>query len=273
MKILAAAAATAALLLAGPAAASSPKPTSPPPAPAALAPPAAPAAPAPPPKLEGPELEQSLYAVGRSVAKSLEPFALSPGELAVVLRGVQDSVAGKPGTALDEKAQQSVQALFRERIAVLEAREQAASEAYLAKEAAEKGAAKTATGLVYLSIAEGTGPRPGASDVVRVNYVGSFVDGRVFDSTLVRGEPLDLPLNGVIPCWTEGIQKMKVGGKARLTCPSAIAYGPAGRPGQIPRNAVLTFEVELLSIQPPATPPAPAPAAPPAPPAPPAAKK
>lgn len=108
---------------------------------------------------------------------------------------------------------------------------------------------KTASGLVYESLKEGTGASPQASDQVRVHYRGWLPDtGKEFDSSIARGQPIDFPLNRVIPCWTEGLQKMKVGGKAKLTCPASIAYGSRGAGGVIPPNATLNFEVELLGI-------------------------
>ena len=118
----------------------------------------------------------------------------------------------------------------------------------LARAAAAKGAKVTESGLVYLSMKEGTGASPAATDTVRVHYRGSFPDGKEFDSSYSRGEPASFPLNRVIKCWTEGVQRMKVGGKAKLTCPAAIAYGERGAGGKIPPNAVLQFEVELLAI-------------------------
>ncbi len=120
----------------------------------------------------------------------------------------------------------------------------------LAKSAAEAGAQTTASGLVYRSLKDGAGASPAATDTVRVHYRGTFPDGKEFDSSYSRNQPIDFPLNRVIPCWTEGVQKMKVGGKAKLTCPSSIAYGARGTPGgPIPPNATLLFEVELLAIK------------------------
>jgi FKBP-type peptidyl-prolyl cis-trans isomerase FkpA len=113
----------------------------------------------------------------------------------------------------------------------------------------EAGAVTTPSGLVFRSLTDGQGASPGAADVVRVHYRGTFPDGREFDSSFKRGEPIEFPLNRVIPCWTEGVQRMKIGGKAKLTCPSAIAYGSRGAGGVIPPNATLVFEVELLSIR------------------------
>ncbi|OIP15168.1 MAG: peptidylprolyl isomerase [Comamonadaceae bacterium CG2_30_59_20] len=123
-----------------------------------------------------------------------------------------------------------------------------AADATLEAAAKEPGAVVTASGLVYLSMKEGTGASPKASDTVKVNYRGTFPDGREFDSSYKRNQAIEFPLRNVIPCWTEGVQLMKVGGKAKLTCPSAIAYGPRGAGSAIPPNATLLFEVELLGI-------------------------
>ena len=106
----------------------------------------------------------------------------------------------------------------------------------------------TASGLVYEVIKEGSGESPKATDTVKVHYKGTFPDGKEFDSSYKRGEPTEFPLNRVIPCWTEGVQRMKPGGKAKLTCPPAIAYGSRGAGGVIPPNATLNFEVELISV-------------------------
>jgi len=118
----------------------------------------------------------------------------------------------------------------------------------LAAAAAEKGAVVTPSGLVYRALEEGKGDSPAPADTVRVHYRGRFPDGREFDSSYSRGQPASFPLNRVIRCWTEGVQRMKVGGKAKLTCPAAIAYGERGAGNVIPPNAVLQFEVELLGI-------------------------
>ncbi len=115
---------------------------------------------------------------------------------------------------------------------------------------AQSAPAKLPSGLVYESLKDGNGASPAATDVVRVHYRGTLADGGAeFDSSYKRGDPAEFPLNRVIPCWTEGLQKMKVGGKAKLTCPPAIAYGSRGAAGVIPPNATLNFEVELLGIK------------------------
>ena len=115
--------------------------------------------------------------------------------------------------------------------------------------AASAPAVTTKSGLVYQSLKEGSGASPAATDVVKVHYRGTLPDGKEFDSSYKRGEPTEFPLNRVIPCWTEGVQMMKPGGKARLTCPPQIAYGERGAGGVIPPNATLVFEVELVSVK------------------------
>lgn len=123
-----------------------------------------------------------------------------------------------------------------------------ATDPYLEKAAAEPGAVKTASGLVYKDLKKGTGPSPTAADTVTVNYRGTLTNGKEFDSSYKRNEPATFPLTGVIKCWTEGVQMMKVGGKARLVCPADIAYGPASPSPDIPPNSTLVFEIELLKI-------------------------
>lgn len=124
-----------------------------------------------------------------------------------------------------------------------------AQDATAAASAKEAGAVVTASGLVYRSLKDGDGASPSAADTVKVHYRGTFPDGREFDSSYKRNAPAQFPLGGVIKCWTEGVQRMKVGGKAKLTCPSTIAYGERGAgSGLIPPNATLLFEVELLEI-------------------------
>ncbi|MDE1948795.1 MAG: FKBP-type peptidyl-prolyl cis-trans isomerase [Burkholderiales bacterium] len=135
-------------------------------------------------------------------------------------------------------------------LAAFAATAQADTDPALARAAAEKGAVVTPSGLVYRSLKDGNGASPKASDTVEVNYRGTFPDGREFDSSYSRHQSATFPLDRVIPCWTEGVQRMKVGGKASLACPASIAYGARGAGnGLIPPNATLLFEVELLAIR------------------------
>jgi FKBP-type peptidyl-prolyl cis-trans isomerase FkpA len=194
------------------------------------------------------EEDKTLYALGVLISKNLEPFQLTPKELATVQQGLGDGVNNK-ATGVDiEKYGPQVQELHRKRLAVLSAKEGEAGKAFLTKAAAEKGATKTASGIIITELKPGTGAAPKATDEVKVNYEGKLIDGKIFDSSIQRGEPATFPLNGVIPCWTEALQTMKVGGKARVVCPSDLAYGAQGSPPTIRPGATLVFEVELLDI-------------------------
>jgi FKBP-type peptidyl-prolyl cis-trans isomerase FkpA len=190
--------------------------------------------------------EKTLYAVGLIMERSLRQFDLSPAELAVITRALADAKAGKPAVELDEWGPK-IQELANARGARLVAREKETSTAYLAKAAAEAGAIKTDSGIIYKETAAGTGPSPAPADRVKVHYRGTLINGTEFDSSYARNEPAVFPLGGVIRCWTEGVQRMKVGGKARLVCPSDLAYGDRGNEA-IPGGAALIFDVELLEI-------------------------
>ena len=186
------------------------------------------------------EDDKVMYALGAAIARDLSAFSLSPKDLKFLSMGLKDAVEGK-SLKVDLKE-------YGPKINDLAAtRAKAGSKAFIEKASKEKGAVKTASGLIYIEMKAGTGASPKAEDKVKVHYHGTFPDGKVFDSSVQRGQPAEFPLNGVIPCWTEGVQKMKVGGKSKLICPSDIAYGDKGRPG-IPGGATLVFEVELLDI-------------------------
>lgn len=192
--------------------------------------------------------EKTLYAIGVAVSQSLEPFALTESELEMVKAGLSDGVQKKTPKvdmqAYLPKAQQMAQA----RASKVAEGEKKAGDAFLTKSAAEAGAKKTESGAIVIPIKEGTGAQPKATDRVTVHYQGTLVDGSVFDSSIQRGQPATFPLNGVIKCWTEGVQQIKVGGKAKLVCPADIAYGDRGSPPKIKPGATLVFEVELLDI-------------------------
>jgi len=190
--------------------------------------------------------EKTIYALGLSIARSLSPFDLSPHELTIVQQAMKDAAAGRPSLELNTWGPK-IQGLAESRSAKVTEREKASSNAYLQKAAAEPGAVKTASGLIYRELRAGNGPSPLATDRVKVHYRGTLVNGVEFDSSYSRNEPAEFALNGVIRCWTEGVQKMKAGGKAMLVCPSDLAYGDQGRPS-IPGGATLIFEIELLEV-------------------------
>jgi FKBP-type peptidyl-prolyl cis-trans isomerase len=197
------------------------------------------------------EDEKTAYAIGLALGRDLGSFHLSDGELAQVTEGLRDASQGRAPKVDVDAEMPRIQALHEARKAAGAAEEAKAGEAFLAAAAAEPGAEKLASGLVYRELTPGSGASPSASDTVKVHYHGTLRDGKVFDSSRERGEPAQFPLARVIPCWTEGVQKMKVGGKSRIVCPASIAYGDRGAPPHILPGAVLAFEVELLEIAPP----------------------
>lgn len=208
------------------------------------------------------EDQKTLYALGVHMARQMAVFNLSAEEVEFVKEGMTDAAAGKKLIAEPEAYGQNLNALARARTQATAQKQKELSKPYLEKAAAEKGAQKTATGLIYQEIKAGSGAYPKASDTVKVHYAGTLIDGKEFDSSIKRGQPAEFPLGQVIPCWTEGVGKMKVGGKAKLTCPADLAYGDQGRPPIIPGGATLVFEVELLEVKAPAAPAAKTPAAP-----------
>lgn len=191
--------------------------------------------------------DKTIYALGLSMYRSLSQFDLSPGELKIIERALDDAAAQKPAVDIAVYGPK-IQEMAQARIARLAQKEKTESQAYLDKAAAEPGAVKTPSGMIYREVRAGTGDSPKPTDTVQVNYRGTLVDGTEFDSSYGRGAPAQFALTGVIPCWTEGVQRMKVGGKAQLVCPANLAYGDSGRPG-IPPGAALVFEIELLGIQ------------------------
>lgn len=197
------------------------------------------------------EEEKVLYALGLAIAQnSLEPFKgqFSDAEIAVVMQGFADAVkGGEPLVSLQEFGPK-INPMLEERMQKVQAQAAVEGEAFREKATQEEGAVQTASGLIFKELTAGTGASPKATDRVKVHYHGSLIDGTVFDSSVERGEPVTFALNEVVKGWTEGLQMMKVGGKAKLTIPPELAYGPGGRAG-IPANATLIFEVELLGIE------------------------
>lgn len=188
------------------------------------------------------EEEKILYSVGYQFVKSNGLLDLSPGELEALKRGIADSSTGAQPAVDTDVYGRKVQMLTR-------SRQDKANALFLEKAAQEKGAQKLPSGVIYKELQAGTGPSPKATDTVAVHYRGTLTTGEEFDSSYRRNQVAEFPLNGVIRCWTEGLQKMKVGGKAKLVCPAATAYGERSRPGsKIPPNSVLQFEVELVNI-------------------------
>lgn len=194
------------------------------------------------------EDQKTFYALGFLMSGNLKAFDLTPVELESVQQGLADGASGKDPAVDPSAYRDQLQKLSQQRSAARASKEKEAGKAYLATAAQAPGAEKTESGLIYTSVQEGTGSQPATTDRVKVHYTGKLLDGTVFDSSVERGTPATFPLNGVIPCWTEGVQKMKTGGKATLVCPSDIAYGDRGAPPNIQPGATLVFDVELIEI-------------------------
>lgn len=191
--------------------------------------------------------QRMLYALGVLLSREAVGFYLTPEELAFVQQGFADGALNNPPKVEANNYLGNLQQLRQNRTQAVIQQQKQAGEAYLAKAAQAKGATKTASGMVIQTIKPGTGPSPKATDRVKVHYHGTLTDGKVFDSSVQRGEPATFPLTGVIPCWTEGLQLMKVGGKSRLICPANLAYGDRSSP-PIKPGSTLIFDVELLEI-------------------------
>lgn len=190
--------------------------------------------------------QKTFYAIGQSVAKSLSIFSLTPAEFEMVVLGLTDAQTGKKSDIDSTVYTPRIQELAKTRRKALGDSQAAAGKDFLEKAAKEKGAVKTASGMVYTEVLEGKGDSPKATDLVKVNYRGTLIDGKEFDSSYKRGRALEFKLDSVIKCWTEGVQKMKAGGKAKLVCPPQLAYGDNGAGELILPGATLVFEVELL---------------------------
>lgn len=194
------------------------------------------------------------YMIGMDVGQNLGQFK-DEVDVDVLVRGLRDAMDGKETQLTQEQAaevrqqfMQRMQAQAQQQRVQAAETNRAEGEAFLAENGKKAGVTTTDSGLQYEVITAGDGPRPKATDRVRVHYVGTLLDGTKFDSSIDRGEPAEFPLNGVIPGWTEGLQLMPVGSKYKFYIPSELAYGEQGTPGPIGPNATLTFEVELLEI-------------------------
>jgi FKBP-type peptidyl-prolyl cis-trans isomerase FkpA len=194
------------------------------------------------------EDDKTLYAIGYITGERVGVLQLKPNEVKIVEQGFRDGASGAKSKVEVEQRQDAINKFAQARSSAAAEKEKTASKDFLAKAEKEKGAQKLPSGLIIRVTRPANGPSPKETDKVKVNYEGRLINGTVFDSSYKRGQPAEFPLNGVIKCWTEGVQKMHVGEEAELVCPSDIAYGDRGHPPTIPGGATLIFKVELLGI-------------------------
>lgn len=203
------------------------------------------------PELKAPELktddDKTFYALGLVIANQLGTFKLTPAELELVKTGLTDGTLKKPAKVELEAFGPKIKPLAEARQAAAAGEEKKKGKAYLETMAAKPNIKKTGSGMLYETVTEGTGKSPGPTDKVKVNYKGTLIDGKVFDASEKHGGPSTFGLDQVYKCWTEGLQLMKTGGKAKLYCPAELAAGDRGQ-GEVPPGATLIFEVELLEI-------------------------
>jgi FKBP-type peptidyl-prolyl cis-trans isomerase FkpA len=199
--------------------------------------------------------EKVIYALGKNFGDRVKAYDLTSKEQKVLVTGIMDSLNNKEAKAEVANFGMEIAKFADKRSKAIAEKEKEDAKAYLEKMQKEEGAEVLKSGIVYKMVTEGTGATPAETDTVKVNYHGTLRDGVVFDSSTVKladsprePEPATFPLNRVIPCWTEAVQKIKVGGKAKITCPSDTAYGDRGAPPKIKPGAPLTFDVELLEI-------------------------
>jgi FKBP-type peptidyl-prolyl cis-trans isomerase FkpA len=201
--------------------------------------------------LTGASKKDQLYALGAILGQKISGYGFTSAERARIQAGFADAI-GRKKLRLDDPDLEEwgarVDRMLSQRANPKIAATKEKGRVFAAGAAREPDAAKLSSGVVVRTLRPGTGKAPTATSKIKVSYVGKLIDGTRFDSSVEHGGPAQFPLNGVIPCWTEGVQKMREGGKARLVCPSSVAYGDQGRPPNIPGGATLVFEIELLGV-------------------------
>ncbi|MFM8585155.1 MAG: FKBP-type peptidyl-prolyl cis-trans isomerase [Gammaproteobacteria bacterium] len=191
---------------------------------------------------------RTLYTLGQLISRTLDTFALSPDELQWVKAGLEDGVLKRdPRVDLAAEADGLHKMQDARRLATVE-REREAGLAFIAAMANAPGSKRHPSGIVLQPLLSGAGEQPDANDHVRVHYEGRLIDGTVFESSRTRGTPATLPVRGVIPCWSEALQAMRVGDRSRVVCPAELAYGERGAPPVIKPGATLVFDIELLGV-------------------------
>ena len=202
-------------------------------------------------KLDTPAQKAS-YGIGLNMGKSLAQEGMADLDSNAVAQGIDDAIGKKEQKLTDEQLMEAfsaLQARAEERLVEMNKEAAEKGKKFLEDNAKRDGVKTTESGLQYEVVKKADGPQPGPDDVVTVHYEGSLTDGTVFDSSIKRGTPIDLPVGGVIPGWVEGLQLMHVGEKYKLYIPSELAYGEQSPSPQIPANSVLVFDLELLGIK------------------------
>jgi FKBP-type peptidyl-prolyl cis-trans isomerase FkpA len=194
------------------------------------------------------EDDKTFYAMGFMLGGNLQRLTLSDAELSALYKGISAAAKNDKSEVDMAKYQNRIQEVFKARMEKVAAKEKESGVKFLENFVKTEGATKSASGLAYKVVKEGTGATPSAEDTVEVHYHGTLTSGEVFDSSVERGKTISFPLNRVIKGWTEGLQTMKEGGKSKFVIPAELAYGEAGAPPKIPGGATLVFEVELFKV-------------------------
>ncbi len=196
--------------------------------------------------------QKASYGIGLNMGKSLAQEGMDDLDSQAVAQGIEDAIGKKEQKLKDDELVEAfafLQKRAEERMAALNDEAAKAGKKFLEDNAKREGVKTTASGLQYEIVTKAEGAQPKATDVVSVHYEGRLTDGKVFDSSIQRGSPIDLPVSGVIPGWVEALQLMHVGEKVKLYIPSELAYGAQSPSPAIPANSVLVFDLELLSIK------------------------
>lgn len=194
------------------------------------------------------EEQQTLYALGAALANNLRELELSAEDQRLIRQGFQDAVAGAPARVDVASFMPRIQGLRERRLAATIAARRKDGASFIERAAAQPGAVKTASGLVFRELTAGKGRQPAEHDTVTVHYEGTLPDGTVVDSSLQRGKPTQFRVNGVIACWKQALLMMRAGGKSHVVCAPDLAYGDGGSPPAVPPGATLQFEIELLAV-------------------------
>ncbi len=197
-------------------------------------------------------LDSASYSFGIGMASSMKNEGLTGLNYDLLVKGLKDAFEGKTALISDELSRQAIANLFKTVSQKKFAPMIAEGKAFLENNKKISGIQVTPSGLQYQVITRGTGVKPAATDTVLVHYKGTLLNGKEFDSSYSRNEPLALPLNGVIKGWTEGVQLMQAGSKYKFFIPYDLAYGERGAGADIPPYSTLIFEIELLKVTPPA---------------------